>query len=124
MRQSIQFIRCRGQTETYFDEMGHYDGETLHGFRAGCAITLALSGVELSEVMDNVGWTQRHTALYYLQLAKVLNPGGASDVRLAHVDLAGVTKDWANVNELRQFVSAFPSALYVQYIVGFWQIWG
>ena len=32
--------------------MGQDDGETLHGFRSGCAITLALSGVELTEIMD------------------------------------------------------------------------
>ena len=58
--------------------MGSDNGEALHGFRAGCAITLALSGVEFSEIMDHVGWTRRHTALYHLQLAKVLNPTGAS----------------------------------------------
>ena len=62
----------------YLREMGSDNGETLHGFRAGCAITLALSGAELSEIMDHVGWTRRHTALYYLQLAKVLSPAGAS----------------------------------------------
>ena len=28
--------------------MGQDDGETLHGFRSGCAITLALSGVEFN----------------------------------------------------------------------------
>lgn len=46
----------------YLQEMGLDNGETLHGFRAGCAITLALSGAELSEIMDHVGWTRRHTA--------------------------------------------------------------
>ena len=87
--------------------MGSDNGETLHGFRSGCAITLALSGIELSEVMDHVGWTQRHTALYYLQLAKVLNPAGASP-RLAQVDLSSVTSERENLNELKRFVSAFP----------------
>lgn len=52
--------------------MGQDDGETLHGFSSGCAITLALSGVELTEIMDNVGWNRRHTALHYPQLEKVL----------------------------------------------------
>ena len=52
----------------YLREMGSDDGETLHGFRAGCAITLALSGAELSEIMDHVGWTRRHTALHYLTI--------------------------------------------------------
>ena len=66
----------------YLKEMGQDDGEILHGFRSGCAITLALSGVELAEIMDHIGWNRRHTALHYLQLAKVLNPSGVS-ARLA-----------------------------------------
>jgi len=53
------------------------------------------------------GWTQRHTALYYLQLARVLNPAGAS-ARLAQVDLSSVTSEWENLNELKRFVSTFP----------------
>ena len=83
----------------YLKEMGSDDGETLHGFRAGCAITLALSGAELSEIMDHVGWTRRHTALHYLQLAKVLNPAGAS-ARLSTVDIPTVTSEWNDVNVL------------------------
>jgi hypothetical protein len=39
------------------------DGETLHGFCCGCAISLALSGGDLSEIMDHNGWFRRHTAL-------------------------------------------------------------
>ena len=69
---------AEARLKVYLKEMGADDGETLHGFRSGCAITLALSGVELSEIMDHVGWSRRHTALHYLQLAKVLNPAGAS----------------------------------------------
>ena len=90
----------------YLREINADDGETLHGFRSGCAITLALSGVELSEIMDHVGWSRRHTALYYMQLAKVLNPG--SSAKLASnvtVDSSQALKD---INELKQFVSAFP----------------
>ena len=58
----------------YLKEMNADDGETLHGFLTGCAITLALPGAGLTEIMDHVGWTRRHTASYYMQLAKVLNP--------------------------------------------------
>jgi integrase len=57
----------------YLTEMKDDDGETLHGFRSGCAITLALTGSNLSEIMDHVGWNRRHTALHYLKLAKVGN---------------------------------------------------
>ena len=88
--------------------MGVDDGDTLHGFRSGCAITLALSGIELSEIMDNVGWNRRHTALHYLQLAKVLNPSGAS-AKLASSEVMSVNSTWQGINELKRFVRAFPS---------------
>ena len=92
----------------YLKEMGSDDGQTLHGFRAGCSITLALSGAELSEIMDHVGWTRRHTALHYLQLAKVVNQSGAS-ARLSAVDIPAVTAEWNDVNVIKRFVCAFPS---------------
>ena len=80
--------------------------KTLRGFRSGCAITLALSGVELSEIMDHFGRSRRHTALHYLQLPKVLNPAGTS------VTLAATEKDalmdWQDINKLKRFVCAFP----------------
>lgn len=63
-------------------EMHADEGKTFHGFRSACDITLALSGAELTEIMDHVGWSKRHTALHYMQSAKVLNPAGAS-ARLA-----------------------------------------
>ena len=98
---------AEARLKLYLQEMGADDGETLHGFRAGCAVTLALSGAELSEIMDHVGWTRRHTALYYLKLANVLNPAGAS-ARLASEDVAEGTSRWKEINELKRFVCAFP----------------
>ena len=84
------------------------EGETLHGFRSGCAITLALTGADLSEIMEHVGWARRHTALYYLQLAKVFNPSGAS-ARLAEAPLNKAASPWKDTNDLKRFVCAFPS---------------
>jgi hypothetical protein len=92
----------------YLKEMHMDDGETLHGFRSGCAITLALTGADLSEIMDHVGWNRRHTAIYYLQLAKVLNPMGASG-RLATPTAEEATTPWQDINELKRFVCAFPT---------------
>ena len=98
------------QLKLYLKEMGVDDGETLHGFRSGRAITLALStsGIELSEIMDNVGWNRRHTALHYLQQAKVLNPSGAS-ANLASSEVMSVNSTWQDINELKRFVCAFRS---------------
>ena len=45
--------------------------------------------------------------LYYLQLAKVLNPSGVS-ARLAQTELSSITSEREDLNELKHFVSAFP----------------
>ena len=73
---------AEARLKLYLKEMKADEGETLYGFRSGCAITLALTGADLSEITERVDWARRHRASYYLQLAKVLNPSGAS-ARLA-----------------------------------------
>lgn len=40
----------------YLHALGMDEGETLHGFRAGCAFSLVDSGVEAQGVMQHVGW--------------------------------------------------------------------
>ena len=85
------------------------EGETLHGFRSGGAITLALTGSDFSEIMEHIGWARHHTALYYLQLAKVLNPSGAS-ASLVQTSVSEVATPWKDTNELKRFVCAFPGS--------------
>lgn len=60
---------AEARLKLYLNEMGADDGETLHGFRSGSAIMLALTGADISEIMEHVGWARRHSSLYYLQLA-------------------------------------------------------
>ena len=85
------------------------EGETLHGFCSGSAITLALSGSQLADVMSHVGWSNKGTALYYMKLAKVLREGSPSDL-LSSNELAASasTTLYADLNRLKDFVSAFP----------------
>jgi integrase len=99
---------AEARLKLYLGQMGSDEGETLHGFRAGCAITLALTGADLPEIMQHVGWARRHTALHYMQLAKVLHPEGAS-ARLASGNAGNVVNPWQDVNHLQRFVSAFPT---------------
>ena len=99
---------AEARLKTYLKAMGVDEGETLHGFRAGCAITLALTEADLSKIMEHVGWNRRHTALYYMQLAKVLHPEGAS-AKLADPVAINVVNPWQDVNTLKRFVCAFPS---------------
>ena len=59
-------------------------GELLHRFRSGCAITLALSGSPLADVMSHVGWTNPKTALYYIKLADVIRAGAPSNLLVSN----------------------------------------
>ncbi|CAH3174663.1 unnamed protein product [Porites lobata] len=85
------------------------EGETLYGFHSGSAITLALSGSQLTDVMSHVGWSNKGTALYYMKLAEVLREGSPSDL-LSSNELAASasTTLYADLNRLKDFVSAFP----------------
>ena len=62
---------------------------TLDGFRSGAAVSLALAGVSLHDIMDHVGWKSSKTALPYIKLKQVVNPAGAA-AKLAdlHSDMA------------------------------------
>ena len=53
-------MTAEARIKLYLEEMGQDEGETLYRFRSGCAITLALSGVELTEIMDHVAWNCKH----------------------------------------------------------------
>ena len=54
MNEPFSSSAAEARLKTYLKEMGSVNGETLRGFRSGCAITLAFSGIELSEVMDRM----------------------------------------------------------------------
>jgi len=95
-----------GRLKEYLKQMKADDGDTWHGFRSDCAISLALAGADLSKIMEHVGSARRHTALYYLQLAKVLNHDGASG-RLATPPAENAVAPWQDVNQLKRFVCAF-----------------
>jgi len=62
------------------------DRYTLHDFRSGAPVSLALSGVSLHEIMDHVGWKNSSTALHYMKIKQVVNPAGAA-AKLADLDV-------------------------------------
>lgn len=81
------------------------DRITLHGFRSGAAISMALTDVPLDQIMDHVGWKNSKTALYYIKLKQVLNPAGAAG-RLANLDRrTGI--EYRHMNQLKDFSKAF-----------------
>ena len=54
------------------------DNFTIHGFRSGFAVSLALEGVRLGQIMDRVRWNSNKTILHYIKLKQVVNPAGAA----------------------------------------------
>lgn len=78
---------------------------TLHGFRSGAAVSLALSGATLLEIMDHIGWKSSKTALHYIKLKQVMNPAGAA-AKLADLDPSS-GREYRKLNDLSGFSQAF-----------------
>ena len=84
----------------YLKEGNIDEGETLHSFRPGCAITLAMTGSSLADIMSHVGWRKAETANYYMKLAQVLRFDGLSG-SLANIDpleVASPTDQYLDLN--------------------------
>lgn len=81
------------------------DRFTMHGFRSGAAVSLALAGVGLRDIMDHIGWKSSKTALHYIKLRQVMNPSGAASI-LADLDpqIGQTYKEW---NSLKGFAPFF-----------------
>lgn len=78
---------------------------TLHGFRSGAAVSLALAGATLHEIMDHIGWKSSKTALHYIKLREVMNPAGAA-AKLADLDPSS-GQDYRRLNDLSGFSQFF-----------------
>ena len=99
---------AQSRLSTYVRELPLVFGSrriTLHGLRSGCAISLAMSGVDLQTVMDHVGWKTPSTARHYLRMERVLQTGGAGD-SLAELPL-DLAELYRRQNELTGFTRAF-----------------
>lgn len=106
---SLQPAAAQARLDTYVGKLhGLLSGTrlTLHGFRSGSAVSMALADVGLHDIMDHVGWRTSKTALHYIKLRQVLNPAGPA-ARLAELDMdTGLA--YKNLNTLKDFVPAFP----------------
>jgi hypothetical protein len=83
---------------------------TLHSFRGGSAISLALLNVPIHEIMDHVGWKSNKQALHYLKLRQVLNPAGPA-AKLSNIT-PDVAQDFSRWNSLQCFSPAFGQEAY------------
>ena len=86
-------------------------GETLHSFRAGCALTLTFAGSRLADVMSHIGWSSPATARYYLQLSRVIQAGAPADLLSQDAASANPAIDtYKDLNHLKNFILAFPAS--------------
>ena len=94
----------------YLKEARLDEGETQHSLRSGCAITLALPGAQLADVMSHVGWKNGQTALYYMKLSEVLRQGASSHLlSSASEEASSLLSQYASLDSLNNFICAFPS---------------
>ena len=107
---SLESAAAQARLKTYTSVLGeHLSGDhfTIHGFRSGAAVSLALEGVSLHEIMHHVGWKSSKTALHYIKLKQVVNPAGAA-ARLADIPLE-TGDSYRRLNNLKGFRRAFPN---------------
>lgn len=100
---------AEARLKLYLKEAQIDEGETLHSFRSGSAITLALSGSQLADIMSHVGWNNKETAFYYVKLVEVLCIDSPSHLLSADCSVtSALTDNYIEINCLKNFVSAFP----------------
>ncbi|XP_065927831.1 uncharacterized protein [Magallana gigas] len=68
--QPVSYSVVYDRLRVYLRKLGADEGETPHSFRAGCAVTLAMSGSvsEVGQIMRHVGWFGEGSAEYYSRL--------------------------------------------------------
>ena len=64
----------------YLRELNLDNGETPHGIRGACAITLALSGGPAKEVMQHVGWSTSASYQRYNRMSSMVGRGSVSSI--------------------------------------------
>ena len=90
----------------YLKEAQMKEGKMLPSFRSGSAITLALSGSQLADIMSRVGWNNKKTALYYMKLAEVLRIDSPSYLLSADCSAtSALTENYMEMNHPKNFVS-------------------
>ena len=75
---------CGGETSRRATNLiaatGINHGETPHSMRAGCAVTLALTGsVDTKGMMDHIGWFSKRSTDYYSRSSKLIDSGNVAN---------------------------------------------
>lgn len=104
---SSSAAECR--LKLYLKEFNLNESHTLHGFRSGCAITLALSGTEIKDILTHIGWKSQSTAAHYMQISKIMSASSASScLKEASSSQTDPGQPYKQLNSLQNFTPAFP----------------
>ncbi len=55
-------------------------GETMHSFRSGCSIIVAMLGVPYQKIAEHVGWKSVDMEMHYTQRERVIAPENANSL--------------------------------------------
>ncbi|XP_052067764.1 uncharacterized protein LOC127707263 [Mytilus californianus] len=64
----------------YLTKLCLYEGETPHGIRGACAITMALSGINTHDAMDHIGWSSNSSFKRYSRISKMVGRGSVGSL--------------------------------------------
>ena len=89
----------------YLRTLGIDEGETPHGLRGGCAVTLAFSGCGNSrDIMDHVGWFSKESFLRYSRIGSLVDSSCVSNMfkQVANSDtnVKAIFDDFGEPNKL------------------------
>lgn len=92
-------------------DLGLYGGETPHGIRGACAITLALSGEgSTQEVMNHIGWSSNASYQRYSWLSQMVERGSVSTI-MANSGLSATSQCksiFESCGDVTGLLDAFP----------------
>jgi hypothetical protein len=91
--------------QAYLQAAGLFEGETLHGFCAGGAITAALRGDSLQDIMRQANWSNSRQALHYMRIQEVLEHG-----HLERPPLNATPSEYRSSSTLQGFTAVFRVA--------------
>ena len=96
---------AEARLKSYLDAAG-LSNKTLYSFRCGGAITMALTGNALDDIVEHVGWKSHRMTRHYLQLHKSLQPDSVA-ARMSQAT-PETSARYHELNQLHGFEPAFP----------------
>lgn len=96
--------------QAYLKEIGIFDGETVHGLRGGCAITLISTGAaSCAGIMDHVGWRSKSSFERYSRIKQLIDASTVSSLyaKVADSGSAEVGEIFEKFDDPLHFPQAF-----------------